>query len=408
MSVSDWSVLKLLTTTTPFFQKKGIPSARLDAELLLAHVLCCSRVQLYTRFDQPLTDEELSQFRALVARRAAREPVAYLLGKKEFYGLEFLVGPGVLIPRPDTEILVEEALRLLGTGKKRGIERPDAGRSGTSRSSQERRSLVWNAEVQSLAEQERRARLELRARDAADGAASALEAETVGTETIQTDTCQADTVKAGAVGTEKGEASAAVPADVAVGSRPDPVVGEGASSEPRLVLDLCTGTAIIPICLAKEAGVRAIGVDLSPEALEYAKKNVELHALASAVALLKGDLAASVPARFVGRFELVTSNPPYLPPDDYLKLEPEIVKFEPSLALKGGVDGLELYVRMVPMLPRLLRPGGHVLLEVGTAEQGARVLALLERAGLTGGALLKDLAGLVRVVRAQKPVEARS
>lgn len=392
--------MKLLTTTTPFFQKKGIPSARLDAELLLAFVLKCSRVQLYTRFDQPLTDDELGQFRSLVARRAAREPVAYLLGKKEFWGLDFCVGPGVLIPRPDTEILLEEALRLLGSSKRRGLEK----KSG-------KRALVWNAEVLALAEQQRLARVSEAAAGEGEpkGSVEAPAVSESAPEGVRSGEWEGEREGAPA-GISEPNSQAQVEASggqqrVASASGPDgSAPSEEAGGEPRLVLDVCTGSGILPICMARDSGARAIGVDISSEALEYARRNVELHAPPGGVALLRGDLLAPVPARFQGRFDLITCNPPYIALEAYGGLEPEIVKFEPALALKGGVDGLVLYVRMIPALGRWLKPGGHILFEVGDAVQGENVLGRLLKAGLCEGALLKDLSGAVRVVRAQKPV----
>jgi release factor glutamine methyltransferase len=108
-----WTVLKVLRWTTDYLSEKGIDSPRLDAELLIGDALKKDRVGLYLCYDQPLQAEELAQIRQLVARRAKREPLQYILGHTEFWSLPFAVKPGVLIPRGDTEILVEEALRLL-------------------------------------------------------------------------------------------------------------------------------------------------------------------------------------------------------------------------------------------------------------------------------------------------------
>lgn len=105
-----WTVLKVLEWTAGYFRERGIESARLDADLLLAATLGVDRVGLYLRYDQPLNATELRDFRARVARRARREPLAYILGEAEFWSLAFAVTPAVLIPRPDTEVLVEEAL----------------------------------------------------------------------------------------------------------------------------------------------------------------------------------------------------------------------------------------------------------------------------------------------------------
>ncbi|HDR46286.1 MAG TPA: peptide chain release factor N(5)-glutamine methyltransferase [Geoalkalibacter subterraneus] len=134
-----WTVLRVLRWTAGYFRERGLDSPRLDAELLLADTLGVDRVGLYLRYDQPLTDEELAAYRRRVARRAKHEPVAYILGKVEFWSLSLKVSSAVLIPRPDTEVLVEEALargceqaRVLDVGTGSGAivvalagERPD-------------------------------------------------------------------------------------------------------------------------------------------------------------------------------------------------------------------------------------------------------------------------------------------
>lgn len=109
------TVRDILEKTTTFFAGKGIPSARLDAELLLAEVLGYDRLRLYLNLDRPMDEDEIACARELVRRRATREPIAYILGRREFAGRDFAVGPGVLIPRPDTEVLVETALEQLRT-----------------------------------------------------------------------------------------------------------------------------------------------------------------------------------------------------------------------------------------------------------------------------------------------------
>jgi release factor glutamine methyltransferase len=110
---ATWTILKLVQWTSAFLQRRGIDSPRTTAELLLAHVLHLERVQLYVRYDQPLEPAELAAFRGLIQRRLRREPVAYILGRKGFWTLDLQVGPEVLIPRPETERLVEAALAQL-------------------------------------------------------------------------------------------------------------------------------------------------------------------------------------------------------------------------------------------------------------------------------------------------------
>ncbi|MFA6597409.1 MAG: peptide chain release factor N(5)-glutamine methyltransferase [Ignavibacteriaceae bacterium] len=107
------TVLELLNLTTGFFEQKGIDSARLNAELLLADVLKCKRLDLYLSFDKPVKDEEVDNYRLFVKRRGNREPLQYILGYVEFYGMTFTITNDVLIPRQETEILVETALHAI-------------------------------------------------------------------------------------------------------------------------------------------------------------------------------------------------------------------------------------------------------------------------------------------------------
>src|SRR5512146_176682 len=111
-----WTTLRLLEWTQGYFAQKGVDAPRLTGELLLSHALRCDRVRLYLDFDKPMGEAELAAFRALVTRRADGEPTAYILGRREFYGRPFLVGPDVLIPRPETELVVEAALSALPEG----------------------------------------------------------------------------------------------------------------------------------------------------------------------------------------------------------------------------------------------------------------------------------------------------
>ncbi|MFO7985653.1 MAG: peptide chain release factor N(5)-glutamine methyltransferase [Desulfatiglandaceae bacterium] len=112
MPSKTWCIKELLQVTTTYLKGKHIEAPRLNAEVLLAHQLDLDRVALYLNFDQPLTEAELSGYRSLVKRRAAREPLQYITGVQEFWSLKMTVGPDVLIPRPETEILVEQAVSL--------------------------------------------------------------------------------------------------------------------------------------------------------------------------------------------------------------------------------------------------------------------------------------------------------
>jgi len=110
----SWTILRLIDWTKGYLDKKGIATARLDGELLLAHILGTDRTHLYMNFDQPLTEKEMADFKALLQRRAKHEPLQYITGEQEFWSMSFRVSPSVLIPRPETELLVEEGADALG------------------------------------------------------------------------------------------------------------------------------------------------------------------------------------------------------------------------------------------------------------------------------------------------------
>ena len=112
MLQKSWTIKELLKVTIDYLEKKEIESPRLSAEILLAHQLNIDRVKLYLRFDQPLHDKEVAGYRSLIKRRLSREPIQYITGVQEFWSLDFAVGPQVMVPRPETELLVEHAVAL--------------------------------------------------------------------------------------------------------------------------------------------------------------------------------------------------------------------------------------------------------------------------------------------------------
>jgi release factor glutamine methyltransferase len=112
MSTKIWTIKELLKVTTDYLEKKEIESPRLSAEILLAHQLEIDRIKLYLRFDQPLHEKEVSGYRSLIKRRLSREPIQYITGVQEFWSMDFRVGPQVMVPRPETELLVEHVLGL--------------------------------------------------------------------------------------------------------------------------------------------------------------------------------------------------------------------------------------------------------------------------------------------------------
>ncbi len=276
-----WTTLRLLAWTQGFFGQKGIDAPRLTAELLLAHALRCDRVRLYLDFDKPLGDAELAAFRELVRRRAEREPTAYLLGAREFHGRSFQVDARVLVPRPETEHVLEAAL-------------------------------------------------------------------------------------------------AALPADAA-GLR---------------ALDLCTGSGALAISLALERpDAQVVATELSPDALAVARENAARLG-AAGVTFLEGDLYA--PLAPEERFDVIVSNPPYVPRGELDTLPPE-VRREPRLALDGGEDGLAISRRIAAEAPARLRPGGVLVLEMHESHLHDLPAICLQH-GFERAEPRRDLAGLPRLV----------
>lgn len=266
----------------------GSRSPRLDAELLLAAALGADRAELFRRPERPLTVAEMERFERYLRRREAREPVAYIRGVRAFRTIELEVTPDVLIPRPETETLVDVAL----------------------------------------------------------------------------------------------EALAGVPA------------------EP-LALDVGTGSGCVALALAAENPfVHVIATDASEAVAEVARRNAARLGLATRVDVLTGDLLDPLPPR--QRFDVVVSNPPYIPAAEYDALEVNVREYEPRAALFGGEDGLDVYRRLVPRTAARLRPGGTLALEVG-AGQSAAVRALLDTDGSFAPAAERpDLSGVPRVVSARR------
>jgi release factor glutamine methyltransferase len=277
----------------------GSRSPRLDAELLLAKALGATRDELLREPGRDLDPEEAARFEELMARRLAREPVAYILGTRAFRTIDLEVTPDVLIPRPDTETLVDVAL----------------------------------------------------------------------------------------------EALAAIP-----------IAGPDPDDEP-LALDVGTGSGCIALALATEDPfVRLVATDIEPGALAVARRNAARLGLARRVEFVLSDLFADVGER---PFDLIVSNPPYVPADEYVALEPNVRDHEPRRALYGGPDGLDVYRRLVPGAALLLRPGGTLALEVGAGQADA-VAGIMEAAGAYEAPERRDdLSGIVRVVYARRRGERR-
>jgi release factor glutamine methyltransferase len=293
-----------------------VPSFTLAAELLLLHILGRDRTWIYSHPEAEISSAEADRFFALIARRASGEPTQHLTGKQEFWGLEFEVTPDVLIPRPETEHLIEVALDRLALHELR------AGRKQT-------------------------------------------------------------------------------------------LTGEGLQ-----IADIGTGSGCIAVALAKELpGARVYATDVSPAALAVAQRNAARHSVSDRIRFLVCNLLDVSPASLAVAqlaappqsdashqsplLDLIVSNPPYIGRREAATLMREVRDHEPELALYGGEEGYELYDDLITQAATHLKPGGLLVLELGHDSLPA-VQPLLEAPAWTNVAVTNDLAGIHRVIAAER------
>jgi release factor glutamine methyltransferase len=271
----------------------NVPSAPLAAELLLLHLLGRDRAWIYSHPEQMLTSDELARYDDLLARRAGGVPVQYITGRQEFWGLEFEVNSSVLIPRPETEHLIEVALERLGSRR----------------------------------------------------------------------------------------------------------------NESLRIADVGTGSGCIAVALAKEfPHAQITATDISPAALEVARRNVARHGVPTRISLLQMNLLHScfAAADPLPVFDLIASNPPYVGRADRSTLQREVVDHEPHQALFAGAEGLDVYPELIAQAGQLLHPNGALIVELGFG-QAARIAAMLNAdTRWTRISLTSDLAGIPRVLAAER------
>ena len=383
----DWTVKECLDWTADYLGSRGIERPRLSAEWLLSAATGLTRVGIYTNFDTPLTADELSFMHQAVARRAQGEPLQYISGETSFRTIDVACEPGVLIPRPETEVLVEEVLAYL-----------DQEVLGADAKEQKVRiELPWNDEVEAA----RRAELETAAGktvdDADDLQQDGPDEGTFGH--IEPDELNEETEEAAEPVLEalsdKGMVESAATGDDSV-----------PESEPRCarVLEVGCGTGCISLSIAAErAGrVACIATDIEPRAVALATKNRESLGIASrAVDIRLGNLVSPLDRESEwGTFDVLVSNPPYIPAKVMGELPHEVADFEPHLALDGGDDGLDIFRRLLNAAPYLLREGGFFACEL--FEEGCEPAAQLCReAGLGDVHIVEDLTGRPRIVAAR-------
>lgn len=381
----SWTVKAALDWTVSYLDRHGDEHPRQSAEWLLSHACGLSRIQLYVSFERVLAAGEREWLRQAVSRRGAGEPLQYITGEVAFRHITLAVRPGVLIPRPETEVLVSEVLALLPAPKRRVAldSTIDA----------------WEGDVLREAA---RAEAAAKAPGAAVAAATSAaadgmlpgeeEEEPPAPERFESFGARADDEVSEGEG--EGRACAAQP-EVTPCSAPDGTL---------LVADVGTGSGCIACSLAHEhADVRVIATDVSEQALRLARENVAALGLDAVVRVIKSDLAAAIPQRYLGRMDAVVSNPPYIPTAVMGELAPEVADFEPALALDGGADGLDVFRRLLPQAEALLKGGGILACELH--ETCLDVAAALAReAGFTDVRTAKDLAGRPRVLLARKPL----
>ena len=281
------TVLELLNLSAEYLQKKGIESPRLNAELLLAGILKCKRLELYLAFDRPLAQPEVDLYREFLKRRGMYEPLQYILGEVEFYGLNFNVNPSVLIPRQETEILIETIVKL---------------------------------------------------------------------------------------------------ADNRTGLK---------------MLDIGTGSGIIPVTLAKHVSdSHYTAVDISTEALNVARSNAELNAVADKIDFIEADILKD-DFKSAEEYDFVISNPPYVSSVEYETLQKEITGYEPKIALTDFSDGYKFYRTITAKANQFLKNNGILAFEAGEG-QSDKICEIMTANNFKNISVIKDYLNINRVVTGEK------
>lgn len=388
MAANDqtWTVKAILDWCEGYLANKGDASPRHAAQYLLGEAMGLSRIELYTNFDKPLTDEERSTMRTWVARRGAGEPLQLICGTAPFRHMVLEVAPGVLIPRPETEVLVSEVLALFPAPKQISAHAFEdlSAVSGQVESVEDSASEIPVVEIGSISE-------ETLSEVSAGGIVSVSERpETFALK----DAAQGSQSKIDAVGQDDEMIAAGTASEM----KPDP------KSESIHVIDLCTGSGCIACALATEhPNMEVLALDIAPEALALAQRNVKAQGVADRVSVRESDLLAAVTVdpENKGSFDAIVSNPPYIPSRVVDTLDAEVNDYEPRLALDGGADGLDLFRRFIGDAHELLKPNGVLAVELFEESlDQARSIALDN--GFSEAHIVQDLTNRPRILIATK------
>lgn len=386
MANETWTIRRCLDWTRDYLKDRGDERPRLSAEWLLSGVTGLSRTEIYVNFDKPMSSEELAAMHTAVVRRAKGEPLQYIIGETSFRTIDVMCEPGVLIPRPETELLVEEVLAYLD---REVIGAAPAAARG-------RVELPWNAEVEAALQAEIAAAKE---KDEAPVVERQLRDDDFvtledGEGTIETaDGAEGDADVLGAAPVEEGEFSEGAPAQD----------GESGQIRCARVLEVGCGTGCISLSIASERSGRAqcVAIDIEPRAVDLSIRNRDALGISPAdVDVRLGNLVSPLNRETEwGTFDVLVSNPPYIPSAVMESLPHEVADFEPALALDGGADGLDIFRRLVNAAPHMLRPGGLLACELYEGHLGAAA-DLCRSAGMHDVRIVEDFTGRPRIVLA--------
>ena len=386
MANETWTIRRCLDWTRDYLKDRGDERPRLSAEWLLSGVTGLSRTEIYVNFDKPMSSEELAAMHTAVVRRAKGEPLQYIIGETSFRTIDVMCEPGVLIPRPETELLVEEVLAYLD---REVIGAAPAAARG-------RVELPWNAEVEAALQAEIAAAKEkdeapVVERELRDDDFDTLED---GEGTIETaDGAEGDADVLGAAPVEEGEFSEGAPAQD----------GESGQIRCARVLEVGCGTGCISLSIASERSGRAqcVAIDIEPRAVDLSIRNRDALGISpSDVDVRLGNLVSPLNRETEwGTFDVLVSNPPYIPSAVMESLPHEVADFEPALALDGGADGLDIFRRLVNAAPHMLRPGGLLACELYEGHLDAAA-DLCRSAGMHDVRIVEDFTGRSRIVLA--------